>query len=52
MAGIWRDFVTAAVDAVRDRDDEQPRPDERRRAVDRLATEKIRENQQVRPPKR
>ncbi|MER5457455.1 MULTISPECIES: hypothetical protein [unclassified Micromonospora] len=51
MAGIWRDFVTAAVDSVRERDD-QPRPDERRRALDRLATEKIRENQQVRPPKR
>ncbi|QOC94428.1 hypothetical protein [Micromonospora craniellae] len=51
MAGIWRDFVTAAVDAVRERD-EQPRPDERRRALDRLATQKIRESQRVRPPER
>ncbi|MEV2237894.1 hypothetical protein [Micromonospora sp. NPDC049891] len=49
MAGVWRDFITAVIDAVRRRD-EAALSDERRRAVDRLADEKIREEQQKRPP--
>ncbi|MCZ7421881.1 MULTISPECIES: hypothetical protein [unclassified Micromonospora] len=49
MAGVWRDFITAVIDAVRRRD-EAALNDERRRALDRLADEKIREEQRKRPP--
>ncbi|WP_433551982.1 hypothetical protein ACQP08_31940 [Micromonospora zamorensis] len=42
MAGIWRDFVAAAFTAFRRRDD-QAIAEERRRAVERLAEETIRE---------
>ncbi|MFV2102308.1 hypothetical protein [Micromonospora sp. LOL_024] len=46
---MWRDFITAVVNAVRRRDDQALR-DERRRALDRLADEKIREAQREPPP--
>lgn len=49
MAGIWRDFLTALVDAVRRPDRQQLRV-ERRRAVEQLAEQKIREDQRERPP--
>ncbi|MGC5053917.1 hypothetical protein ACLQ2S_20980 [Micromonospora sp. DT48] len=49
MAKVWRDFIAAIVDAVRRRD-EAALSDERRRAVDRLADEKIREEQRKHPP--
>ncbi|WP_433530458.1 hypothetical protein ACQPYA_30650 [Micromonospora sp. CA-263727] len=49
MAGIWRDFLTALVEAVRRRDT-QPSADERRRAVEKLADQRIREDQRKRPP--
>ncbi|WP_433648588.1 hypothetical protein ACQP2C_16060 [Micromonospora zamorensis] len=42
MAGIWRDFVAAVFTAFRRRD-EQAIVEERRRAVERLAEETIRE---------
>ncbi|MEV6813745.1 hypothetical protein [Micromonospora sp. NPDC051296] len=51
MAGIWRDFLTTLVEAVRRRDTQAPR-DERRRAVERLAEQKIREDQREHPPQR
>ncbi|MBX7269624.1 hypothetical protein KIF24_28845 [Micromonospora sp. Llam7] len=49
MAGIWRDFITAVVSAVR-RPDERALRDERRRALEKLAEEKIREERRKRPP--
>ncbi|MDG4794603.1 hypothetical protein [Micromonospora sp. WMMD1082] len=49
MAGVWRDFITAIVDAVRRRDEGALR-DERRRALEKLADEKIREDQRKHPP--
>lgn len=42
VAGIWRDFVAAVFTAYRRRD-EQAIAEERRRAVERLAEETIRE---------
>jgi hypothetical protein len=47
LAGIWRDFITAVIEAVRRRD-EARLSDERRRALDRLADEKIHEEQRKR----
>jgi hypothetical protein len=49
LAGVWRDFITAVIDALRRRD-EAALSDERRRALDRLADEKIQEEQRKRPP--
>ncbi|MFI6264290.1 hypothetical protein [Micromonospora sp. NPDC051006] len=43
MTRIWRDFVVAVVTAVRRRPDERAIAEERRRAVQRLAEEKIRQ---------
>ncbi|GIJ79011.1 hypothetical protein SAMN05443287_10730 [Micromonospora phaseoli] len=48
---VWRDFITALVDAARRRD-EQALRDERRRALDRLAEEKIREARREPPPEK
>ncbi|MFC5926897.1 hypothetical protein [Micromonospora vulcania] len=45
MAGIWRDFATAVLTALR-RPDERALAEERRRAVERLAEQTIRESQQ------
>ncbi|NLU78151.1 hypothetical protein HCA58_07085 [Micromonospora sp. HNM0581] len=49
MAGRWHDFITAIVDALRRRDDAALR-DERRRALDRLADEKIHDEKRKHPP--
>ncbi|WP_165521969.1 hypothetical protein [Micromonospora zingiberis] len=51
MAGTWRDFLTALVDVFR-RPDQQALRAERRRAVAKLADQKIRDDQQVRRPER
>ncbi|WP_158603533.1 hypothetical protein [Micromonospora radicis] len=40
MASIWRDFLGALVDALRHRDQQVLR-DERRRALEKLADQKI-----------
>ena len=49
VAGIWRDFVVAVVTALRRRD-EQAIADERRRAVERLAEETIRQERRTTDP--
>jgi hypothetical protein len=49
MAGIWRDFVVAVLAAFRRRD-ERAIAEERRRAVERLAEEKIREHRRADEP--
>ncbi|MFF5203805.1 hypothetical protein ACFY3B_29815 [Micromonospora parva] len=49
MAGIWRDFVVAVFTACRRRD-EQAIADERRRAVERLADETIRQQRRTTDP--
>ncbi|MEU8166664.1 hypothetical protein AB0B97_09115 [Micromonospora sp. NPDC049004] len=50
MLGIWRDFLVAVVTALR-KPDEQALAEERRRAVERLADETVRENRRtVDPP--
>ncbi|MEV1071090.1 hypothetical protein [Micromonospora parva] len=49
MAGIWRDFVVAVFTAFRRRD-EQAIADERRRAVERLAEETIRQQRRTSDP--
>ncbi|MDG4806785.1 hypothetical protein O7634_08475 [Micromonospora sp. WMMD1120] len=46
MAGIWRDFLVAVLTAFRRRD-ERASAEERRRAVERLAEETIRENRRA-----
>ncbi|MET7747966.1 hypothetical protein [Micromonospora sp. NPDC005367] len=43
MTSMWRDFFAAVVTAFRHRPDERAIAEERRRAVERLAEEKIRE---------
>ncbi|MEU4399733.1 hypothetical protein ACIQH6_00110 [Micromonospora orduensis] len=43
MARVWRDFLVAVFSAFR-KPDEQALAEERRRAVERLADETIREN--------
>ncbi|MEU5563237.1 MULTISPECIES: hypothetical protein [Micromonospora] len=43
MTSMWRDFFAAVVTALRHRPDERAIAEERRRAVQRLAEEKIRE---------
>nr|WP_161556639.1 hypothetical protein [Micromonospora acroterricola] len=48
MAGIWRDFVVAVLTALR-RQDERAIAEERRRAVERLADEVIREDRRRAP---
>ncbi|WP_165435858.1 hypothetical protein [Micromonospora violae] len=49
MAGIWRDFVVAVLTAFRRRD-ERAIADERRRAVERLAEETIRQERGTTDP--
>lgn len=49
VAGIWRDFVVAVLTAFRRRD-EQAIADERRRAVERLAEETIRQQRRTTDP--
>ncbi|GLZ62935.1 hypothetical protein Misp05_65110 [Micromonospora sp. NBRC 107095] len=49
VAGIWRDFVVAVITALRRRD-EQAIADERRRAVERLAEETIRQQRRTTDP--
>lgn len=49
MAGVWRDFVVAVLTAFRRRD-EQAIADERRRAVERLAEETIRQHRRAADP--
>ncbi|MEH1168932.1 hypothetical protein V6V47_26465 [Micromonospora sp. CPCC 205539] len=49
MARIWRDFLVAAITAFR-RPDERKIAEERRRAVDRLAEETIRDNRRAADP--
>ncbi|MGC4818301.1 hypothetical protein [Micromonospora sp. DT63] len=50
MLGIWRDFLVAVVTALR-KPDERALAEERRRAVERLADETVRENRRtVDPP--
>ncbi|MFG3554239.1 hypothetical protein ACGGAQ_07615 [Micromonospora sp. NPDC047557] len=49
MLGIWRDFVVAVVTALR-KPDERALAEERRRAVDRLAAETIRDNRRATKP--
>ncbi|MGW3614508.1 hypothetical protein ACWD6N_32515 [Micromonospora sp. NPDC005163] len=49
MAGIWRDFVAAVFTALR-RQDERAIAEERRRAIERLADETIRENRRATDP--
>ncbi|MGS2617328.1 hypothetical protein ACVCAH_22795 [Micromonospora sp. LZ34] len=51
MSSIWRDFCTALVAAVR-RPDEAAVRAERRRAMRRLAEEKIREQERLTAPER
>ncbi|SCE88061.1 hypothetical protein GA0070607_2721 [Micromonospora coriariae] len=46
MAGIWRDFVAAVFTALR-RQDERAIAEERRRAIERLAEETIRESRRA-----
>ncbi|MET8252335.1 hypothetical protein [Micromonospora sp. NPDC005197] len=48
MLGIWRDFVVAVVTALR-KPDEQALAEERRRAIERLADETIRETRRDAP---
>ncbi|MGI5524540.1 hypothetical protein ACQEUX_26890 [Micromonospora sp. CA-259024] len=48
MAGIWRDFVVAVLTAFRHRD--EAIAEERRRAVERLAEETIREARRAEDP--
>ncbi|MEV4197434.1 hypothetical protein [Micromonospora globbae] len=40
---VWRDFLAAIVTALRQRPDERAIAEERRRAVERLAEERIRQ---------
>ncbi|MFE9192017.1 hypothetical protein ACFYL6_20670 [Micromonospora sp. NPDC007208] len=49
VAGIWRDFVVAVFTAFRRRD-ERAIADERRRAIERLAEETIRQQRQATDP--
>ncbi len=49
MAGIWRDFVVAVLTALRRRD-ERAIADERRRAIERLAEETIRQQRRTTDP--
>ncbi|MEU4552543.1 hypothetical protein EV382_4966 [Micromonospora violae] len=49
VAGIWRDFVVAVLTAFRRRD-ERAIADERRRAVERLAEETIRQERGTTDP--
>ncbi|MCO1596211.1 hypothetical protein M8C17_13695 [Micromonospora sp. RHAY321] len=49
MAGMWRDFLVALVTAVR-KPDERAVADERRRAIERLADEKIAQNRRTTDP--
>ncbi|MCX5068232.1 hypothetical protein OOJ91_20545 [Micromonospora lupini] len=49
MARIWRDFLVAVITAFR-RPDERKLAEERRRAIDRLATETIRDNRRATEP--
>ncbi|MEH0928470.1 hypothetical protein [Micromonospora sp. CPCC 205558] len=49
MAGIWRDFVVAVLTALR-RQDERAVADERRRAIERLAEETIRQQRRTTDP--
>ena len=48
LLGIWRDFLVAVVTALR-KPDEQALAEERRRAVERLADETIRQNRRDEP---
>ncbi|MEV1333532.1 hypothetical protein AB0J20_28600 [Micromonospora costi] len=43
MTSIWRDAIGAVLTAIRRRPDERAIAEERRRAVERLAEEKIRQ---------
>ncbi|MEV4654433.1 hypothetical protein [Micromonospora sp. NPDC049301] len=49
MAGIWRDFVAAVLTVLR-RPDERAIAEERRRAIERLADETIREHRRATDP--
>lgn len=50
LLGIWRDFLVAVATALR-KPDEQALAEERRRAIERLADETIRESRRtVDPP--
>ncbi|WP_406077910.1 hypothetical protein [Micromonospora sp. NBC_00858] len=49
MASIWRDFLVAVFSAPRKRD-EQAVAEERRRAIERLADETIREKRRATDP--
>lgn len=49
LASIWRDFLVAVFSAPRKRD-EQAVAEERRRAIERLADETIRENRRATDP--
>ncbi|MBQ0903591.1 hypothetical protein [Micromonospora sp. U21] len=49
MAGIWRDFAAAVFTALRRRD-ERAIAEERRRAIERLADETIRESRRAADP--
>lgn len=48
LLGIWRDFLVAVVTALR-KPDEQALAEERRRAIERLADETIREARRDEP---
>jgi len=43
LLAVWRDFLAAIVTALRQRPDERAIAEERRRAVERLAEERIRQ---------
>jgi hypothetical protein len=47
---IWRDFLAAVLTAVRRRPDERAIAEERRRAVQRLAEERVRQEQRPTDP--
>ncbi|MBM0233629.1 hypothetical protein JNW91_18260 [Micromonospora sp. STR1_7] len=51
MARVWRDFLVAAFSALR-KPDEQALAEERRRAIERLADEVIREDRRDADPPR
>ncbi|MFD0783165.1 hypothetical protein ACFQZ8_04405 [Micromonospora azadirachtae] len=50
MTSMWRDFFAAVVTALRHRPDERAIAEERHRAVQRLAEEKIREQRREPDP--
>ncbi|MGK5737834.1 hypothetical protein [Micromonospora sp. URMC 103] len=50
MATIWRDFFAAVLTAIRRRPDERAIAEERRRAVERLAEERIRQARESTDP--